>query len=195
MRELAQSASKRKTSDSVGRDDVKVIDTFGATISPGGSANCVCCRRRMISKSLGININREFNLRLPHSECRLIVCSAACLEGEYVMPRFYFHLSAPGQDFRDSIGCDVNDLSTAHSRAVQLADRVMMYSAFASRAVEFRRCTVKVTDDRQRSVMTVIFPADFVLGKCNRRSASGARTSFVRLDEMLTPGEPRRCYG
>ena len=37
----------------------------------------------MISKSLGININPEFNLRLPHSECRLIVCSAAFLEGEY----------------------------------------------------------------------------------------------------------------
>jgi hypothetical protein len=91
-----------------------------------------------------------------------------------IMPRFYFHLSASGQDFRDSIGCDVNDLSAAHSRAVQLADRVMMFSAFADRAVEFRRCTVKVADDRQRPVMTVIFPADFVLGKCDRRSASGA---------------------
>jgi hypothetical protein len=112
-----------------------------------------------------------------------------------IMPRFYCHLSVPGQDVRDSIGCDVNDLSAAHSRTVQLVDRVMMFSAFADRAVEFRRCTVKVTDDRQRPVMTVIFPADFVLGKCNRRSASGARTLFVRLDEILTPGEPRRCYG
>ena len=112
-----------------------------------------------------------------------------------VMPRFYFHLFTLDQDFRDSVGCDVNDLSAAHSRAVQLADHVMMFSAFADRAVEFRRCTVKVTDDRQRHVMTVIFQADFVLGTCNRRSASGARTLFVRLDEMLTPGEPRRCYG
>jgi len=112
-----------------------------------------------------------------------------------VMPRFYFHLSAPDQDFRDSIGCDVNDLSAAHSRAVQLADRVMMLSAFANRAVEFRRWIVKVADDRQRPVMTVIFPADFVLETCNRRRASGARTLLAWLDETLTPGEPRRCYG
>ena len=115
--------------------------------------------------------------------------------GSMVMPRFYFHLSAPDQDFRDSVGCDVNDLSAAHTRAVLLADRVMMFSAFANRAVEFRRWTVKVADDRQRPVMTVIFPADFVLGKCNRRPASGARTLLARLDETLTPGEPGRCYG
>jgi hypothetical protein len=33
MRELAQSASKRKTSDAVWRDDVNVIDMLGAAIS------------------------------------------------------------------------------------------------------------------------------------------------------------------
>jgi hypothetical protein len=112
-----------------------------------------------------------------------------------VMPRFYFHLSAPDQDFRDGIGCDVNDLSAVHSRAVQLADRVMMFSAFANRAVEFRRWTVKVADGGQRPVMTVIFPADFVLGKCHPRPVSGARTLLARLDEAVTPGEPRRRYG
>ena len=111
------------------------------------------------------------------------------------MPRYYFHLSAPGQDFRDSIGCDVNDLSAAHSRAVQLADRVAMFPVFADRAVEFRRWTVKVADDRQRSVMTVIFPADFVLETCNGCPPSGARTLLARLDETLTPDEPRRWYG
>ena len=111
------------------------------------------------------------------------------------MPRYYFHLSAPGQDFPDGIGYNVNDLCAAHSRAVQLAGRVMMLSAFANRAVEFRRWIVKVADDRQRTVMTVMFPADFVLETCNRCPASGARTLFARLDETLTQGEQRRCYG
>ena len=110
------------------------------------------------------------------------------------MPRFYFHLSAPDQDFRDSVGCNVNDLATAHSRAVQLADRVMMFSAFANCAVELRRWTVKITDDRQRPVMTVIFPTDFAPWECKRRPASGARTLFGRLDEILKPSEQQRCY-
>jgi hypothetical protein len=40
------------------------------------------------------------------------------------MPRFYFHLSAPDEDFPDNIGSDVSDLADAHSRAVLLAKRV-----------------------------------------------------------------------
>ena len=43
------------------------------------------------------------------------------------MPRFYFHLSAPDQDFPDDIGSDVGDLATAHSIAVRLMKRVMQY--------------------------------------------------------------------
>jgi hypothetical protein len=111
------------------------------------------------------------------------------------MRRLYFHLRAPDQDFHDRIGCDVNNLAAVHSRAVQIADRVMMFSAFADSGVDFRRWTVKVTDDKQRPVMTVIFPANFVPGKRNRRPASGARTLLVRLDAMLTPDEQRRYYG
>ena len=45
------------------------------------------------------------------------------------MPRFYFHLSAPDQDFPDNIGSDVSDLSAAHSIAVRLIKRVMMISS------------------------------------------------------------------
>jgi hypothetical protein len=44
------------------------------------------------------------------------------------MPRFYFHLSAPDEDFPDNIGSDVSDLVEAHSRAVLLAKRVTMFS-------------------------------------------------------------------
>jgi hypothetical protein len=55
---------------------------------------------------------------------------------------------------------------------------------------------VKVAEDRQRTVMTVIFfPGDFVLETCHRCLASGARTLLTQLGETLTPCEPRRCYG
>ena len=66
------------------------------------------------------------------------------------MPRFYFHLSAPDQDFPDNIGSDVTDLAAAHSIAVRLMKRVMMISAFADCAPDLRRWTVEVTDERRR---------------------------------------------
>ena len=63
------------------------------------------------------------------------------------MTRFYFHLSAPDQDFPDDIGSDVSDLAAAHSIAVRLMKRVMMFSSFADCAPDLRRWTVKVTDE------------------------------------------------
>jgi hypothetical protein len=55
------------------------------------------------------------------------------------MPRFYFHLSTPDENFPDNIGSDVNDVADAHSRAVRLANRVAMFSRFAERAPDLRR--------------------------------------------------------
>jgi hypothetical protein len=78
------------------------------------------------------------------------------------MPRFYFHLSAPDQDFPDNIGSDVSDLTAAHSIAVRLMKRVMMVSSFADCAPDLRRWTVRVADERQRPVFTVMFPTYFV---------------------------------
>ena len=43
------------------------------------------------------------------------------------MPRFYFHLSAPDEDFLDNVGSDVSDLADAHSRALLLAKRVTTF--------------------------------------------------------------------
>ena|SRR5208282_1686015 len=102
------------------------------------------------------------------------------------MPRFFFHLSAPGQDFQDNIGSDASDLAAAHSRAVLLADRVMMYPFFADCAPDFRRWTVKVTDERQRPVINVIFPAHFVPGKREPVPVNDARTLRLALDATLT---------
>ena len=78
------------------------------------------------------------------------------------MPRFYFHLSTPDEDFPDNIGNDVSDVAEAHSRAVVLANRVTMFSRFADRAADLRRWTVNVTDERRRPVFTVIFPTNSI---------------------------------
>jgi Domain of unknown function (DUF6894) len=104
------------------------------------------------------------------------------------MPRFYFHVSAPDQDFQDEIGSDVSDLAAAHSRAVLLADRVMMFSAFADCAPDLRRWTVKVTDERQQPAITVIFPAHFVPNRLKTVPSEGARTLLLRIEAMLTAG-------
>jgi hypothetical protein len=86
------------------------------------------------------------------------------------MPRFYFYLSTPNEDFPDNIGSDVRDVVDAHSRAVLLAKRVTMVSRFADYTPDFRRWTVNVTDERRRPVFTVIFPT-----KCSPQSAAPRR--------------------
>ena len=100
------------------------------------------------------------------------------------MPRFYFHLSAPDQDFPDNIGSDVGDLAAAHSIAVRLMKRVMLISAFADCAPDLRRWTVKVTDERRRLAFTVLFPTYFAPRGWKPVLVSGARTLLMRLDAM-----------
>ena len=102
------------------------------------------------------------------------------------MPRFYFHLSAPDQDFQDEVGSDMADLSAVHSRAVLLADRLMMCPLFADRVPDFRRWTVKVTDESQRPVMTVIFSALFEPRDSEPDHPEGARALLLRLGAALT---------
>ena len=100
------------------------------------------------------------------------------------MPRFYFHLSAPDQDFPDDIGSDVSDLAAAHSIAVRLMKRVMMISSFADCAPDLRRWTVKVADERRQPVFTVIFPIYFVPRGWKPVLVSGARALLRRLDAI-----------
>jgi len=96
------------------------------------------------------------------------------------MPRFYFHLSAPDEDFLDNVGSDVSDLADAHSRALLLAKRVTTFSRFADRARDLRRWTVKVTDERQRPVFTMIFPTNSVPPVI----VGGARALLMRLNAI-----------
>ena len=100
------------------------------------------------------------------------------------MPRFYFHLSAPDQDFPDNIGSDVGDLTAAHSIAVRLMKRVVMISSFADCGSDLRRWTVKVADERRRPVFTVMFPTYFVPKGWKPVLVSGARALLLRLDAM-----------
>ena len=107
------------------------------------------------------------------------------------MPRFHFHLSASDQSFRDDIGFDVIDLAAAHTRAVRLAYRVMMFAAFADCPPDLRRWTVRITDNGQRPVLTVVFPARFEM-EPRMPEAGDARTLQQRLESMLEPGVSRR---
>jgi hypothetical protein len=75
------------------------------------------------------------------------------------MPRFYFHLSAPDEALPDTIGCEIDDLATAHARAVKLAERIIMLARSAESIADLRPWTVKVADENQRVGLTVIFPA------------------------------------
>jgi hypothetical protein len=101
------------------------------------------------------------------------------------MPRFYFHLSSPGQEFLDVVGSDSSDLVAAHSRAVLLADRVTTYP-FADCAPDFRRWTVKVVDETQQTVINVIFPTNFSPGECNPAPARDARALLRSLNAALS---------
>ena len=105
------------------------------------------------------------------------------------MPRFYFHLSAPDQDFEDPIGNDLSDIRAAHSRAMLLADSVMVFSGFADQSLDFRRWTVKVTDASQL-LMTVLFPVHFPRGKWKSAAAEGVRPLILDLDAMLAASRP-----
>ena len=105
------------------------------------------------------------------------------------MPRFYFHLSAPDQCFRDNVGYDVADISAAHSRAVQLADRVMTFGGFADREPDLRRWTVEITDDCQQSVITVIFPSTFEKSRAIARN-NGAHGLLERLAMVWQESRP-----
>jgi hypothetical protein len=110
------------------------------------------------------------------------------------MPRFYFHLSAPDQDFPDNIGSDVSDLTTAHSIAVRLMKRVMMFSSFADCAPDLRRWTVKVTDEKRQPVFTVLFPIYFVPRGWKPVLVSGARALLRCLDAINAVDDMSRVH-
>jgi Domain of unknown function (DUF6894) len=105
---------------------------------------------------------------------------------EPIVPRFYFHLRAPDQDFHDPIGGDLSDVRAAHSRAMLLADRIMVFSGFADQVRDFRRWTVQVTDARQNLLMTVLFPVHFPRGKWKSTATEGVRPMILDLDAIVT---------
>jgi hypothetical protein len=109
---------------------------------------------------------------------------------EPIVPRFYFHLCAPDQDFHDPIGSDLSDVRAAHSRAVLLADRIMVFSGFADQVRDFRRWTVRVTDARQALLVTVLFPVHFPRGKWKCAATEVARPPIFDLDAIVAAKRP-----
>lgn len=107
------------------------------------------------------------------------------------MPRYYFHLSAPDQLFRDDIGSDAGDLAAVHSRAVLLADRVMGSPLLTDHVPSFARWIVAVTDATQRPVLNLIFPANLMASNCKPLPASDARTLLLALDATLSASRQR----
>ena len=97
------------------------------------------------------------------------------------MPRFHFNLSSSDQHVSDNIGYDLDDLIAAHSRALQIADRLLMIAAFVDRRSKLTRWRVQVTDDTQRRVIDVIIPGELVLHKRPTALNNGARGLLQRL--------------
>ena len=57
-----------------------------------------------------------------------------------VMPKFHFNLCCSDQHiFGPPIGYDLDYLAAAHWRAVQIADRVMLFAAFADNMPNLHR--------------------------------------------------------
>jgi Domain of unknown function (DUF6894) len=63
---------------------------------------------------------------------------------EDAMPRFYLHLTMHDEYFPDRIGCEVSDLSDAHSRAMLLVSRLMSFCELERREPRPERWTVTV---------------------------------------------------
>jgi hypothetical protein len=90
---------------------------------------------------------------------------------------------------------NLSDLSAAHARALLFADRVMMIFEFADRTSDFRRWTVDVTDEKQRSLITVKFPINFPRGKRSAVASSGVRPLLQRLDAIIRASPQLRPSG
>jgi hypothetical protein len=111
------------------------------------------------------------------------------------MPRFYFHLSAPDQVFNDDLGTDLTDLTAAHARALLLADRVMAIFPLTDRTSDFRRWTVKITDQAQQPLIIVKFPAHFPRRKRALVPSKGMRPLLRHLEAMLRASRQAAAAG
>ena len=110
------------------------------------------------------------------------------------MPRYYFHLSNSHELITDNIGSEVSDVAAAHRRAVQLADRVVSFSGLADREPDWRRWIVRVTDQSQLPIVTVIFPACFMTEKQEPLWMSKAPVRY-RLFSTRCLRAPDDCCG
>jgi hypothetical protein len=71
------------------------------------------------------------------------------------MVRFYFHLaSKDGNIILDTKGYEFSDLATAHRHAVMLINKMVLLTT----DVEWQGWSMKVTNENNRSILSVLFP-------------------------------------
>ena len=107
---------------------------------------------------------------------------------------FTFICPLPIRILPDDIGSDVSDFAAAHSIAVRLMKRVMMFSSFTDCAPDLRRWTVKVTDEKRQPVLTVLFPIYFVPRGWKPVLVSGARALLRCLDAINAVDDMSRVH-
>ena len=78
------------------------------------------------------------------------------------MPRFFFHFKTPDDYFEDDIGSDLDDLAAVHSVAARLVSCVIRWTPLGNNPPDFRHWIVKVTDERQQPVLSMMFPLNSV---------------------------------
>lgn len=69
------------------------------------------------------------------------------------MKRFFFHFKSKDGNVCDAKGCEFSDLASAHRHAILLIQRIVLLDD-----IDWRGWSIKVTDENNRSVLSVLFP-------------------------------------
>ncbi len=109
------------------------------------------------------------------------------------MPRLFFNLSTPDQNFQDQIGAQVSDLAAGHARAVRFASHVMTFCRLADNVPDFRRWQVQVVDEEQRTIMTVIFPSQAAVQKPTPPDTSTLASRLEAVVASIQRGSTELC--
>jgi hypothetical protein len=108
---------------------------------------------------------------------------------ESELSQFFFHLSSKEEFLPDLDGVELTDLSDAHRRAVRLIDQV---TSVLDREQEWPGWTIMITDEADRSVLTVVFTvAQPPRGTASERAATAQnRPAGERSERAGSPENP-----
>jgi Domain of unknown function (DUF6894) len=69
------------------------------------------------------------------------------------MKRFFFHFQSKDDSICDVKGCEFSDLYSAHRHAMLLIQKIVLFDD-----IDWRGWSIKVTDENNRSLLSVLFP-------------------------------------